>query len=108
MTYNAEVFHRTASEVNTQIASYFDIVDNSVQIADTNKRYTINPQSCYAPRPPIAAKSLTNVIISPNSDNTADIYNGFIKATMACRFTISNPLASKLDKVGPNRGVTLN
>ena len=48
MTYNAEVFHRTASEVNTQIASYFDIVDNSVQMADTNKRYTINPQSCYA------------------------------------------------------------
>lgn len=102
MTYNSEIFHRTSAEVNTQIASYFDIVDNSVQMADTNKRYTINPQSCYAPGPPVSVRSFTTVIISPNSDNTADIYNGFIKAKMKVKFNIDSALTNKFENEGVN------
>ena len=37
MTFNNEVFHKTSAEVNTQVASYFDIVDNAVAMSDTNK-----------------------------------------------------------------------
>ena len=96
MTYNAEVIHQTSAEVNTQIASYFDVVDQCVQMSDTNKRYTINPQSCYAPSPPVQANSFTHVIISPNSDNTADLYNGFIKANMRCTFYPNTPLDQSL------------
>ena len=96
MTYNAEVIHQTSAEVNTQTASYFDVVDQSVQMSDTNKRYTINPQSCYAPSPPVQANPFTHVIISPNSDNTADLYNGFIKAKMRCTFYPNTPLDKSL------------
>ena len=96
MTFNTEVYHATSAEVNTQIASYFDVVDQCVQMSDTNKRYTINPQSCYAPSPPIQANSYTHVIISPNSDNTADLYNGFIKANMKCTFYPKTALDASL------------
>ena len=34
---NSEVFHTTSAEVNTQVASYFDVVDNAVARSDTNK-----------------------------------------------------------------------
>ena len=79
---NNEVYLKTSAEVCTQVGSYFDIVDNCISLADTNKQYTINPQTSYAPSPPIRQGSYTSVIISPNSHNTADIYNGFIRADM--------------------------
>ncbi|KAK8837938.1 hypothetical protein M9Y10_035880 [Tritrichomonas musculus] len=79
---NNEIELRTSAEVCTQIAQYFHIVDNCISLSDTNKRYTINPQTSYSPSPPIPQGSYTSVIISPNTNNTADIYNGFIKADM--------------------------
>ena len=72
--YNNEVYMRTSAEVCTQVASYFDIVDNCIQAADTNKQYNVNPQTSYSPSPPIQGGSYTSVIISPNTHNTADIY----------------------------------
>ena len=79
---NNEVNLRTSAEVCTQIASYFDVVDNCIAMSDTNKQYTISPQTSYSPSPPIPMGSYTSVIISPNTNNTADIYNGFIRADM--------------------------
>ena len=82
MTFNNEVFHKTSAEVNTQVASYFDIVDNAIAMSDTNKKYVIDAQASYSPSAPIHAGSFTTFIISPTCDNTADIYNGFIKAKL--------------------------
>ena len=79
---NKEAYLRTSAEVCTQIASYFDVVDSCIGLSDTNHQYTISPQTSYSPSPPIQQGSYTSVIISPNSHNTADIYNGFIKADM--------------------------
>ena len=79
---NNEAYLKTSAEVCTQIASYFDIVDNCIAMSDTNKQYTINPQTSYSPSPHIPQGSYTSVIISPNTNNTADLYNGFIKADM--------------------------
>lgn len=108
MTLNSEVFHKTSAEVNTQVAEYFDIVDNAIKMSDTNKKYTIDPQSSYSPGPPIQAKSFTNFIISPTCDNTADIYNGCIVAKMHFDFTISakmpnNTLTTTLPNYPMNR-----
>ena len=96
MTLNNEVFHRTTAEVNTQIGSYFDAVDNAISMSDTNKKYVIDSQSSYSPGPPIQANSFTTFIISPTSENTADIYNGFIKAKLKCKFTIDAALNANL------------
>ncbi len=97
--YNNEVFMRTSAEVCTQVASYFDVVDNCIQAADTNKIYSINPQTSYSPSPPIQSGSYTSVIISPNTHNTADIYNGFIKADLKVKIHISQKIAGALDNV---------
>ncbi|KAK8843868.1 hypothetical protein M9Y10_024944 [Tritrichomonas musculus] len=48
MTFNNEVLHNTSAEVNTQISSYFDIVDNAVAMSDTNKKYIIDAQASYS------------------------------------------------------------
>ena len=79
MTFNNEVFHKTSAEVNTQVASYFDVVDNAIAMSDTNKKYFIDAQASYSPSAPIHAGSFTTFIISPTCDNTADLYNGFLK-----------------------------
>ena len=79
---NNEVPYNTSADVMGQVSSYFSIVENAVATGDTNKRYTVTPQSCYAPGPPIQARSFTTFLISPSSDNTADLYNGYINAEM--------------------------
>ena len=65
---------RTSAEDCTQIASYFDVVDNCIALSDTNKSYALNPQTTYSPSRPIKSGSYTTCIISPNTHNTADIY----------------------------------
>ena len=97
--YNNEVYMRTSAEVCTQVASYFDVVDNCIQAADTNKQYNVNPQTSYSPSPPIQGGSYTSVIISPNTHNTADIYNGFIKATLSVILKLDSKLTADLSAV---------
>ena len=82
---NNEVLMRTSADVCSQIASYFQVVDNCIAYSDTNKQYCINPQTSYSPSPPIKSGSYTSVIISPNTHNTADIYNGFIRANLSVK-----------------------
>ena len=102
---NQEVPYNTSAEVMGQTSSYFTIVDNSIATGDTNKRYTITPQSCYAPGPPVQARSFTTLLISPSSDNTADIYNGYINAEMVvslkCSKSVSAFTAGKYDGKAP-------
>ena len=88
--FNKEVPHKTSADVlngNSQIASYFAAVDNAVSIGDTNKRYQPVNNTSYGPPPPIHGNTFTTVIISPTADNTADIYNGYIRAEMKIRVT---------------------
>ena len=99
MTFNNEVFHKTSAEVNTQVASYFDVVDNAIAMSDTNKKYFIDAQASYSPSAPIHAGSFTTFIISPTCDNTADIYNGFIKAKLKINARLSKEIED-LSKVG--------
>ena len=92
---NNEVNMRTSAEVCSQIASYFAVVDNCIAVSDTNKQYTVNPQTSYSPSPPINRGSYTSVIISPNTHNTADLYNGFIRADLELSsITIDTALAA--------------
>ena len=93
---NNEVSMRTSAEVCSQLSSYFTVVDNCVAVSDTNKQYCINPQTSYSPSPPIQSGSYTSVIISPNTHNTADIYNGFIRADLEVNFQLSKAIADKL------------
>ena len=98
MTFNTDVRHKTSAEVNTQISSYFDIVDNAIAMSDTNKKYVIDAQASYSPSAPIHAGSFTTFIISPTSDNTADLYNGFIKANIKAKLNLDKAIAD-LSKV---------
>ena len=104
---NQEIPYNTSAEVMGQTSSYFTIVENAVATGDTNKRYTITPQSCYAPGPPVQARSFTTFLISPSSDNTADLYNGYINAEMNVSIKTSSPVAAftagKYDVNSPTR-----
>ena len=104
--FNNEVYMKTSAEVCSQVASYFDIVDNCIAVSDTNKLYTINPQTSYSPSPPIQSGSYTSVIISPNTHNTADIYNGFIKADMKVWVEMDSQLSKAMTNI--NRGNDFN
>ena len=94
---NHEVYMKTSAEVCSQIASYFDVVDSCIATSDTNKQYSINPQTSYSPSPPIKQGSYTSVIISPNTHNTADIYNGFIRADLKVTMNINEKIPDLSD-----------
>lgn len=100
MTFNNEVFHKTSAEVNTQVASYFDVVDNAIAMSDTNKKYFIDAQVSYSPSAPIHTGSFTTFIISPTCDNTADIYNGFIKFKLKINARLNQALEDISDVNG--------
>lgn len=77
---NTEINEFAAQSNLTQVASYFDIIDNSVKTGDTNKKYVISTNACNAPSAPIYNGGWTSVIISPTCDNMVDLYNSFITA----------------------------
>ena len=83
----------------TQVASYFDIVDNAIKTGDTNKRYSISTNTSTAPSPPIPAGSWTNIHIAPTADNMCDLYNSFIELRMHVEFqATAADKVSNLDK----------
>ena len=99
---NTEI-NEFASQSNlTQVASYFDIVDNSVKTGDTNKRYTYSTNACNAPAAPIKAGGWTSVVISPQGDNMCDLYNSFVKATMTFSYKLDSSCSCGISDVpGP-------
>lgn len=100
MTFNNEVFHKTSAEVNTQVAIYFDVVDNAITMSETNNKYVIDAQASYSPSAPIHAGSFTTFIISPVCDNTTDLYNGFIKETLMINALLSASVNARFNKLG--------
>ena len=62
----------------TQIASYFNIVDNAVKTGDTNKRYAISSNASTAPSCPFNIGSWTSFVISPQGDNMCDLFNSYL------------------------------
>ena len=80
---NYEINEFAAQSSLTQVASYFDIVDNAVKTGDTNKRYSISTNACNAPAAPITVGGWTSFVISPQGDNMCDLYNSFITAKMS-------------------------
>lgn len=89
----------------TQVASYFDIVDNAVKTADTNKRYSISTNVSTAPSPPISENSWTHIHIAPTCDNMCDLFNSYITAAMEVKVRVETDIASsainKLDGNNP-------
>ena len=79
---NTEINEFSAQANLTQVASYFNIVDNAVKTGDTNKKYTFSTNACNAPSAPIRKGGWTSVIISPTCDNMVDLYNSYITAQM--------------------------
>ena len=103
---NYEINEFAAQSSLTQVASYFDIVDNSVKTGDTNKRYTISTNACNAPACPIKAGGWTSFVISPQGDNMCDLYNSFISVKMNINIKHTNGVkfeahASTRDSIGP-------
>jgi hypothetical protein len=86
---NHEVTHKTYIETASQISQYFNILDQTPLMSDTDKRYFHTQNACYSPSCPVQAGSFTTVIISPSGENMADIYNGFIYAEMEVSFGMS-------------------
>lgn len=79
---NYEINEFAAQSSITQVASYFDIVDNAVKTGDTNKRYSVTTNACNAPACPIKNGGWTSFVISPQGDNMCDLYNSFITVHM--------------------------
>ena len=99
---NEHLNETSAHAIITQVASYFDAVDNAVKTGDTNKRYAMTTNSCTAPSAPIQNASFTNVVISPTADNMADLYNSYIVADL--QFDVKRLLAhTGLNTAGYNK-----
>ena len=75
---NEQINEFTVDEGLTQVASYFNIVDNAVKTGDTNKRYTITSNASTAPSCPFPVGSWTSFVISPQADNMCDLSNSYI------------------------------
>ena len=79
---NGQLNEFAAEENLTQVASYFDIVDEAVKTGDTNKRYIVSTNACVAPSAPVPKGSYTSFVISATADNMADLYNSYIVSSM--------------------------
>ena len=75
---NEHINEFSVDEGLTQVASYFNIVDNAVKTGDTNKRYTISSNASTAPSCPFNLGSWTSFVISPQGDNMCDLFNSYI------------------------------
>ena len=75
---NEHINEFSVDEGLTQIASYFNIVDNAVKTGDTNKRYTISSNASTAPSCPFNIGSWTSFVISPQGDNMCDLFNSYL------------------------------
>jgi len=89
-----QINETSAHAIITQVASYFDAVDQAVRVGDTNKRYSVTTNACTSSSAPIANGSFTNVIVSPTADNMADLYNGFIYAKLGIKLKVTKAHAA--------------
>lgn len=101
---NTEINEFAAQTNLTQVASYFDIVDNVVKTGDTNKKYTISTNACNAASAPFKIGSWTSVVISPQGDNMCDLYNSFITADLIVNWSIDSTCSCPKNLKEPIKG----
>ena len=75
---NGEINTFTVDDQLTHIASYFAVVDNAIKASDTNKKYKISTNNCEAAPAPFKLGSWCSVPLSPQGQNTVDLYDSFI------------------------------
>ncbi|KAI5551150.1 hypothetical protein TVAGG3_0209670 [Trichomonas vaginalis G3] len=96
---NEQLNEFTPAEHIHQIRSYFDIIDNAVQIGDTNRKYS----DAKIPSQPGTAKDNTWVTfnLSPPGENMLDLYNTFITYKMEGQFIADKEIGSGSNKTNP-------
>ena len=82
-----------------QIRSYFDIIDNAVQIGDTNRKYS----DAKVPSQPGNCKDNTWVTfnLSPPGENMLDLYNTYITYKMIGEFSVKTEIGAATPGLNP-------
>lgn len=91
---NTNITHYTNADIVSQVASYFDVVDNCVQAGDTDKRYKHVQTSVYGSNI-ITNTDYASFIISPGVANTADLQNSFITGKLKFKVNLDKACAEK-------------
>ena len=71
----------TPAESIKQVRQYFDIIENSINIGDTNRKY-VPSKNAASPGGSQKENQYLTFNISPVGENICDLYNSFIGATM--------------------------
>ena len=74
-----------------QVSQYFAIIDNSVQVGDTNRKY-VPSKNAATPGGSQADNSYLTFNISPVGENLCDLYNSVIGATMNISLKVKNAI----------------
>ncbi|KAI5504742.1 hypothetical protein TVAGG3_0634120 [Trichomonas vaginalis G3] len=92
---NEQLNEFTPSEHIHQIRSYFDIIDNAVQVGDTNRKYS----DAKIPSQPGNCKENNYVTfnLSPPGENILDLYNTYITYKMVRKFNDSTAIGAAAD-----------
>ena len=87
---NEQLNEFTPAEHIHQIRSYFDVIDNAINIGDTNRRYI----DAKIPSQPGSAKDHNWVTfnLSPPGENMLDLYNTFLTTTYKSKYIIDNAI----------------
>ncbi|KAI5503947.1 hypothetical protein TVAGG3_0622040 [Trichomonas vaginalis G3] len=96
---NEQLNEFTPAEHIHQIRSYFDIIDNAVQIGDTNN---IKYSDAKIPsQPGTANNTWVTFNLSPPGENMLDLYNTFITYKMEGQFIVDKEIGSGSNKTNP-------
>ena len=91
----------TPAESIKQVSQYFSIIDNSVQVGDTNRKY-IPSNNQASPGGPQADNSYITFNISPVGENLCDLYNSTINAELNLSVKIASAVEASTANVGGN------
>ena len=93
---NEKLNEFTPTENYHQIKSYFDIIDNAIQVGDTNRRYV--PSKDPSNRKDIKENHYVTFNISPKGENMIDLYNTCITYTLKAK--LKSALSSYIKTTG--------
>ena len=91
----------TPAEAIKQVSQYFSIIDNSVQVGDTNRKYTPS-KNAASPGGPQADNSYITFNISPVGENLCDLYNSTIQAELNLSLKVSSAVTASDSITGGN------
>ena len=78
---NSQLNQFAPAEAIKQVRQYFDIIENSVDVGDTNRKYTPS-KNAASPGGKQKENQFLTFNISPVGENMVDLYNSVIGATM--------------------------